>query len=349
MYAILKRILFCFDAEKIHHFSMNLFSALCKIRPARKLIQQLYGFNSAHLSKTVAGITFSNPLGLAAGFDKNALYLHVFQTLGFGFMEIGTVTPLPQEGNEKPRLFRLVKDKAIINRMGFNNHGVETVAARVSNYRKLFPLSKKYPMVIGGNIGKNKNTPNEDAWADYDKCFDVLHPHVDYFVVNVSSPNTPGLRELQEVESLRKILMHLQELNFQKPITRPIFLKISPDISEKWLEDIIQLAIQIRLDGLVVANTTLSRNQLKTRSKKIADIGYGGLSGRPLTNISQELTEKVSSISEGKLAIISSGGIFTSEDANQRISVGADLIQIWTGFIFEGPRIIRKILKKLNY
>lgn len=348
MYSLFKKFLFLFDAEKVHHFSMNMMVMLCKYKPTQRLMQMIFAFRGNQYQKEVAGLTFNNPLGMAAGFDKNAKYLNVFQTLGFGFLEIGTVTPLPQMGNQKPRLFRLIKDKAIINRMGFNNDGAEKIANRLIEYRKKYPVSQKYPMLIGGNIGKNKSTPNEDAWRDYEKCFERLHETVDYFVVNVSSPNTPGLRDLQETESLRKILIHLQQLNTQKPIKRPIFLKISPDLEHSLLEDIIQLAINIQLDGLVVANTTLSRENLKTSAEKLQTYEPGGLSGLPLQNITGMLTRFVCERTNGKLAIISSGGIFTHSDAQQRLDDGADLVQIWTGFIFEGPKIIKNILTNLK-
>jgi dihydroorotate dehydrogenase len=324
---------------------MNLLVLFCKIPFIKKIISNKFSPRNIKLSKNILGLTFSNPIGLAAGFDKNASYLDVLQTLGFGFIEIGTVTPLPQIGNDKPRLFRLPKDKAIINRMGFNNDGVKVVAQRITHYRKTHPLSEKYPMIIGGNIGKNKITPNEDAWKDYEICFIELHDVVDYFVVNVSSPNTPGLRDLQQKDFLRKILTHLQNINSQKNISRPLLLKISPDLNKNDLDEIIALALEIKLDGLVVANTTINRKNLKTDLQVIKSCGAGGLSGQPLFESANKITEYTHKKIGGKIIIIGSGGIFTSKDAKQRMDNGADLIQVWTGFIYEGPGIIRKITK----
>ena len=347
MYQILRNFLFLFDAEKVHYFSMNLLVFFCKIPFIKKIIHNKYSPHNIQLSKNILGLTFNNPIGLAAGFDKNASYLEVLQTLGFGSIEIGTVTPLPQSGNDKPRLFRLPKDKAIINRMGFNNEGVKVVAKRIADYRRTHSLSEKYPMIIGGNIGKNKTTPNEDAWKDYEICFNELHDVVDYFVVNVSSPNTPGLRDLQQKDFLRKILTHLQDINSQKNISRPLLLKISPDLNQNDLDEIINLALEIKLDGLVVANTTISRNDLKTDTQIVESMGAGGLSGKPLFHMVNNITNHIYKKTEGKMIIIGSGGIFTPEDAKQRIENGADLIQVWTGFIYEGPGIIRKIAKGL--
>jgi dihydroorotate dehydrogenase len=293
----------------------------------------------------MVNLSFKNPVGLGAGFDKNAKYLRELETLGFGFVEIGTVTPLPQAGNEKPRLFRLPKDKALINRMGFNNDGVKTIALRLQKSRNQNPNSK---MIVGGNIGKNKITPNEEAWKDYETCFKELHPYVDYFVVNVSSPNTPGLRELQEKESLRKILMHLQMINNGKAHAKPILLKIAPDLTQEQLDDVIELAIEIKLDGLVATNTTISRSGLTTHNSRLTTIGSGGLSGLPLKQRSTEIVKYISEKTKGQIPIIASGGVFTEEDANEKLSAGASLVQIWTGFIYEGPAIVKKICKTLK-
>ncbi len=294
---------------------------------------------------SMVNLSFKNPVGLGAGFDKNAKYLRELETLGFGFVEIGTVTPLPQAGNEKPRLFRLPKDKALINRMGFNNDGVKTIALRLQKSRNQNPNSK---MIVGGNIGKNKITPNEEAWKDYETCFKELHPYVDYFVVNVSSPNTPGLRELQEKESLRKILMHLQMINNGKAHAKPILLKIAPDLTQEQLDDVIELAIEIKLDGLVATNTTISRSGLTTHNSRLTTIGSGGLSGLPLKQRSTEIVKYISEKTKGQIPIIASGGVFTEEDANEKLSAGASLVQIWTGFIYEGPAIVKKICKTLK-
>lgn len=291
------------------------------------------------------GLQFRNPVGLAAGFDKNARYLLSLQALGFGSVEIGTVTPLPQAGNDKPRLFRLPKDKALINRMGFNNDGVEAIVERLKEWRKKNTAESGF--IIGGNIGKNKMTPNEDAWKDYEKCFLALVPYVDYFVVNVSSPNTPGLRELQEKESLRKILTHLQDLNKLQPTQRPVLLKIAPDLTPEQVDDVIDLAKEINLDGLVVANTTISRENLSSPSKaEVEKIGAGGLSGAPLRQRSTELLQYISAKAGGSFPIIGSGGIFTAADAQEKTRAGAKLVQVWTGFIYVGPGIVKGIVSK---
>jgi dihydroorotate dehydrogenase len=294
------------------------------------------------------GSELTNPVGLGAGFDKNAKYLRELECLGFGFVEIGTVTPLPQEGNPRPRLFRLPKDKALINRMGFNNEGVKAVAARLSEWKLGRANSQKPRMVIGGNIGKNKLTPNDEAWKDYDICFRELFPYVNYFVVNVSSPNTPGLRELQEKGSLRKILTHLQQVNSANLIQKPVLLKIAPDLTTEQLNDVIELAIEIKLDGLVVSNTTISRDHLKTSLQKIEKIGSGGLSGKPLQKRSTEVLQYIAAQTRGNIPIIASGGIFTGEDAKEKMDNGAILVQVWTGFIYEGPSIVKRICKSLH-
>lgn len=337
MYQLLRKILFWFDAEEVHHFSMNMLVFFCKFSFIKKILKKRLKPTGDHLSRKIFGLTFSNPVGLAAGFDKNAKYLNELETLGFGFVEIGTVTPLPQDGNPKPRLFRLPKDKALINRMGFNNDGVKVVAGRLREFK-----NQTSSIIIGGNIGKNKITPNENAWRDYEICFNELHDVVDYFVVNVSSPNTPGLRDLQQKDSLKKILLPLQEINKSKNIQRPLLLKISPDLSQNELDDIIDLAIEINLDGLVAANTTISRKNLITPEKEIEKIGSGGLSGRPLNVESNRITAYINS--RTSIPVISSGGIFTSTDANEKFEYGASLVQVWTGFIYEGPGIVKKIL-----
>jgi dihydroorotate dehydrogenase len=315
---------------------------------------------------SMAGLKFKNPVGLGAGFDKNAKWLRELECLGFGFVEIGTVTPLPQAGNDKPRLFRLPKDKALINRMGFNNDGVKAIAKRLKEWKEQFEVGRlrlevnglqtsniQYPtsnMIIGGNIGKNKSTPNEEAWKDYEICFKELHPYVDYFVVNVSSPNTPGLRELQEKESLKKILTNLQAVN-QQPATRnqkPILLKISPDLTPEQLDDVIDLAMEIKLDGLVATNTTVSRSGLRTPDSRLPTIGAGGLSGLPLKQRSTEVVKYICERTKGKIPVMASGGIFTGEDAREKMEAGASLVQVWTGFIYEGPGIVKKICNSLN-
>ncbi|MGH2648025.1 MAG: quinone-dependent dihydroorotate dehydrogenase [Ginsengibacter sp.] len=348
MYKLLRNILFWFDAEKVHYFSMNFLRLCCKFSFVRNFLQKKFTVNSRALERNYFGLIFKNPIGLAAGFDKNAKYLSELMTLGFGFVEIGTVTPLPQEGNPKPRLFRLPKDKAIINRMGFNNDGAVVVAERLYKFinSKLF-LKEKKKIIIGGNIGKNKNTSNEDAWRDYEGCFNLLHNVVDYFVINVSSPNTPGLRDLQQKDSLKKILLHLQNLNKTKKITKPLLLKISPDLSSNELEDIIDLAMEIKLDGLVAANTTIKRSNLNSSKNKIDKAGTGGLSGKPLLAESTNITYLVFKKTKGKIPVISSGGIFSPSDAHEEFKSGAALAQVWTGFIYEGPSIAKKICNSL--
>ena len=289
-------------------------------------------------------IQFKNKVGLAAGFDKNASYLNALEALGFGFVEIGTVTPLPQAGNPTPRLFRLPKDKALINRMGFNNDGAVAIAARLQQWQKTNPNSS---LIIGGNIGKNKITDNETAWKDYEICFTTLHPFVHYFVVNVSSPNTPGLRALQDKPALHKILTNLQQLNNRTNNPKPILLKIAPDLTNEQLDDVIDLALEIQLHGLVAANTTISRNHLLTPPATINTIGAGGLSGLPVQKRSTEMVHYIHQKTKGKLPIIASGGIFTAVDAEQKIHAGAALVQVWTGFVYQGPTIVKKICKGL--
>jgi len=358
MYRLLRSFLFCFPPEAVHYFSMNCLKLLCKFG-FRKVLLALYRPNPACPRTIILGGTqlhFSNPVGLGAGFDKNASYLAELECLGFGFVEIGTVTPLPQAGNDKPRLFRLPKDKALINRMGFNNDGAIVIAERLRQWSMVnsesvpphSPLATTHSrLIIGGNIGKNKITPNEDAWKDYEICFRALHPYVDYFVVNVSSPNTPGLRELQEKESLRKILTHLQTINKAQSQSKPLLLKIAPDLSPEQLDDVIDLALEIQLDGLVATNTTISRTGLRTPDSRLMSIGAGGLSGLPLRQRSTELVKYIYQKTAGKVPVIASGGIFTGDDAREKLEAGASLVQVWTGFVYEGPGIVRRICKKL--
>ena len=342
MYKIIRSFLFCFSPERVHYFSMNSLKLLCNIG-FRRMISNLYRpKNNAGCS--MFNIQFSNPVGLGAGFDKNAKYLAELECLGFGFVEIGTVTPLSQAGNDKPRLFRLPKDKALINRMGFNNDGVKEIAKRLKKWKE---KNKNSKLVIGGNIGKNKITPNEDAWKDYEICFKELHPYVDYFVVNVSSPNTPGLRELQEKESLRKILTHLQAINTSQPAPKPLLLKIAPDLTQEQIDDVIDLALEIKLDGLVATNTTISRSGLQTSASRVQAIGAGGLSGLPVKQRSTEVVKYICQKTGGKIPVIASGGIFTGDDAKEKLDAGASLVQVWTGFIYEGPGIVKRICKSL--
>ena len=361
MYQLLRSILFCFPPEWVHYFSMNCLKFLCSIG-FKKFITTIYkpqGNIQCSLALSGINIHFSNPVGLGAGFDKNAKYLRELECLGFGFVEIGTVTPQAQAGNDNPRLFRLPKDKALINRMGFNNEGVKVIAERLRSWQSAVGSrhseAKRLKtadcrLIIGGNIGKNKVTPNEDAWKDYEICFRELHPYVDYFVVNVSSPNTPGLRELQEKESLRKILTHLQTINStlrQTQGDRPIFLKIAPDLTQEQIDDVIDLALEIKLDGLVATNTTINRSGLTTQNSQLITIGAGGLSGLPLKHRSTEILKYICERTKGKVPVIASGGIFTGEDAKEKLEAGASLVQVWTGFIYEGPGIVKRICKSL--
>jgi dihydroorotate dehydrogenase len=353
MYKILRSILFLFPAEQAHYFSMGCLKVLCFLKPIRKLLSFCFTSHHSSFITHFINLEFKNPIGLGAGFDKNAVYLKELETLGFGFVEIGTVTPLPQPGNPKPRLFRLPKDKGLINRMGFNNDGVKVVAERLRKWRDR-QLNKHHSftthhsrLIIGGNIGKNKLTPNEDAWKDYAICFNELHPYVDYFVVNVSSPNTPGLRELQEKESLRKILFHLQMINNGKAHSKPILLKIAPDLTEEQIDDVIDLALEIKLDGIVATNTTISRHGLVWETG-IGNQEAGGLSGKPLQKRSTEIIKYISKKTNNEIPIIASGGIFTAADAKEKFAAGALLVQVWTGFIYEGPAIVKKICRRLN-
>src|SRR5687767_9827692 len=337
MYKLLFRpLLFLLPAETAHSVTMGIFNVLVQIPGLKWLIKNSYA-GSKNQNINVAGLNFKNRVGLAAGFDKNAKYIDGLACLGFGFIEIGTVTPLPQNGNPKPRLFRLKKDKALINRMGFNNDGAKAVAERL---RK-----KKRDIIIGVNIGKNKDTPNENAVDDYEKCFRELYDAADYFVVNVSSPNTPGLRELQEKDSLQKILFRLQGIN---PERKPVFLKISPDLTLAQLDDIVEVVLQTKIAGVIASNTTIARENLRTTDSELQTIGNGGLSGKPLAKASTEMIRYLSLKSQGKFSIIGCGGIFSASDAIEKINAGADLVQVYTGFIYEGPLLVKKICKKLS-
>ena len=345
---ILKPVFFLFAPETIHRIVCILLIFFFKIPGLSRVVRTYYSIPSPSLKRTVFGIEFPNPVGVAAGFDKNAILAGEWSCFGFGFVEIGTVTPLAQTGNQKPRNFRLVKDEAIINRMGFNNEGAASIAAR---------LKKKKPnVIIGGNIGKNKITPNENAMEDYEKCFRELYDVVDYFVVNVSSPNTPGLRELQEKDPLKKIVMRLQEINSELSLPtrnilvakrKPLLLKISPDLSNEQLDDIIGIVLETKLDGVVATNTTISRENLRTDDSILQQIGQGGLSGKPLKKRSTEVINYLHKKSQGKFAIIGVGGIHSPEDALEKIRAGASLLQIYTGFVYEGPRLVKKINQAL--
>lgn len=345
MYQLLRNALFCFPPENVHHFSMNALKLCCKNNSIKKLLTQSFQIKHSALEKNIFGLKFKNPVGLGAGFDKNAVYLNELETLGFGFVEIGTVTPLAQQGNDKPRLFRLPKDKALINRMGFNNDGVYEIKKRLYQWKN---NNSSSALIIGGNIGKNKITPNENAWKDYEICFNELFDCVDYFVVNVSSPNTPGLRELQEKDALKKIIAHVQNINHGKTVPKPLLLKIAPDLTQEQLDDIIALSFETKLDGLVAANTTISRQGLQTKASVIETIGAGGLSGMPLQKRSTEIVNYLVKQTQFKIPIIASGGIFTDIDVLEKLNAGASLVQVWTGFIYQGPSIVKNICKTLN-
>lgn len=347
-YPLLRDILFCFPPEDVHYFSMDMLKNASKIGPVKSGLENSFGFKPDVLEKEVFGLHFRNPVGLGAGFDKNALYLPELELLGFGFVEIGTVTPKPQAGNDKPRLFRLPADKALINRMGFNNDGVAVIKQRLTN-RKLHPghSAPNAKLIIGGNIGKNKVTPNEDAWQDYTTCFSELFDCADYFVVNVSSPNTPGLRELQEKDSLKKIFSELQHINHGKAAPKPILLKIAPDLTKEQLDDIVALSLELKLSGLVATNTTINREKLQTPNTKLQTIGAGGLSGKPVRERATEVVRYLATQTNHSIPIIASGGIFTGPDAAEKLNAGASLLQVWTGFIYEGPAIVKNICKYL--
>ena len=335
MYKLLIRpILFCFDPEQVHHFTFSLIRFLNKIPGFGNLFQSIYEVKNPKLEREVFGLKFKNPVGLAAGFDKDAKLYQELSNFGFGFIEIGTLTPKPQEGNPKKRLFRLKEDSAIINRMGFNNGGVDEAVER---------LKKNNGVLIGGNIGKNKNTPNEEATLDYEICFEALFPHVDYFVVNVSSPNTPNLRALQDKEPLTHLLQTLQNLNLQKPKQKPILLKIAPDLTNEQLLDIIDIINETKIAGVIATNTTLSREGLQSENKA----EMGGLSGKPLTNRSTEVIRFLSEKSNKSFPIIGVGGIHSADDAIEKLNAGASLVQLYTGFIYEGPSLIKKINEQI--
>lgn len=335
---LIKPFFFSFTAEKAHHLAMHLLRLFLYI-PGVKAWFRLKR-NHAALPVTSMGIDFPNPVGLAAGFDKDASYLDQLYYLGFGYVEVGTVTPRPQPGNDRPRLFRLPEDHALINRMGFNNSGVDAMVAQLRKYRG--------PLIIGGNIGKNKDTPNEEAVNDYLICFEKLYPYVHYFVVNVSSPNTPGLRELQGREPLSRILSRLQAANEAQPKQKPILLKIAPDLSDEQLEDVVRIVQDCRLAGIIATNTTISREGLNTSEDTVRALGAGGLSGAPVKQRAQEVASRIVHQAAGKLTVIGVGGIETGADALERLQIGCDLIQIYTGFIYQGPLIVFQIIKALQ-
>lgn len=336
---ILRPIFFLFDPEKIHHVVFSLIKFTQAIPGIGFITKRIFYVDDAKLKRNVFGIEFPNPVGLAAGFDKNALLYKELSNFGFGFIEIGTITPLGQEGNPKPRMFRLPADSGLINRMGFNNEGLGSAIERLK--------SKPKHLIVGGNIGKNKVTPNKEAVSDYEKCFEGLFPYVDYFVVNVSSPNTPNLRALQEKEPLKALLNHLQNLNKAKAKLKPILLKIAPDLTNEQLDDIVEIVKETGIAGVIANNTTISRDHLKTPSSVLESIGAGGLSGKPLTKRATEVIKYLSEKSNKSFPIIGVGGIHSAQDAIDKLEAGASLVQLYTGFIYEGPGLVRAINERL--
>lgn len=336
MYTFIRFFLFLVDPEKIHGFTFGFIRLVHKIPGVRWMLSRMYRVEDPRLQRTVFGVDFPNPVGLAAGFDKNAVLYDEFHSFGFGAVEIGTVTPLPQPGNDKPRLFRLPQDKALINRMGFNNYGADVAATHLR-------FRKPGRPIIGGNIGKNKVTPNEEAGSDYLKCLRSLHDVVDYFTVNVSSPNTPGLRALQDKEPLMKILSDLKTENARYTNPKPILLKIAPDLTDEQLDDIIEIVRETRIDGVIATNTTISREGLVSPHRNES----GGLSGAPVTRRATEVIRYLKTKSGNAFPVIGVGGIMTVQDALDKLDAGADLIQLYTGFIYSGPRLVKQINKAI--
>ncbi|MFY7890951.1 MAG: quinone-dependent dihydroorotate dehydrogenase [Spirosomataceae bacterium] len=338
MYKLLiKPLLFQLTAEKAHYTTFSVVRFLFKIPFVPAIFKAIYGYEHPSLARTVFGLTFKNPVGLAAGFDKNAVLVDELAAMGFGFVEIGTLTPKAQPGNDKPRLFRLKEDEAIINRMGFNNDGVKDAVERLKK--------RNSKVLIGGNIGKNKVTPNENAVDDYMICFNELFDVVDYFVVNVSSPNTPNLRALQEKEPLKQLLQTLQDANMARPAQKPILLKIAPDLTDSQLDDIIEIVQETKIAGVIATNTTISREGLLSDPSLVAEMG--GLSGKPVRERSTEVIRYLSTKSNQSFPIIGVGGIHSPADAIEKLKAGASLIQLYTGFIYEGPSLVSDINKAL--
>ncbi|MFT5600477.1 MAG: dihydroorotate dehydrogenase [Flavobacteriales bacterium] len=340
MYKILIRpFFFLFDPESIHHFTFKLIKVLNAIPGIGALNRKIFTVNDPKLERELFGLKFKNPVGIAAGFDKNAVLYNQLENYGFGFLEIGTATPKPQIGNPKKRLFRLKKDQALINRMGFNNLGADAIANNLKN--------KKTKLIIGGNIGKNTATSNDDALADYVYNFETLHDYVDYFVVNVSCPNVKNLTKLQDTDFLTELLSELKSINAAKATPRPILLKIAPDLNEPQLDEIIELVANTKIDGIIASNTTTSRENLITSKEEVEAIGNGGLSGLPLRERSTEVIRYLATKSKKAFPIIGVGGIHSEQDALDKIEAGADLVQIYTGFIYEGPKLVKQINKAI--
>jgi dihydroorotate dehydrogenase len=337
MYSRLKPILFLFSPERAHHLTMRLFRLALHFPFGKLLFQQWFQIKDERLQQRVMGLSFSNPVGLAAGFDKDGKYYQDMSHLGFGFIEIGTVTPKGQEGNPTPRLFRLPKDEALINRMGFNNDGADTLATRLAQQ------GKPSNCILGINIGKNKLTPNESAVEDYVYCFEKLFPYADYFAVNVSSPNTPNLRALQDKAPLTALLSTLQQINQKKDKPKPILLKIAPDVSSEQLLDIVDIVKTTAITGVIATNTTIERGGLKSEKEMVETIGAGGLSGKPVKEKSTEVIRFLRRHLDKNIVIIGVGGIQTGQDAKEKLDAGADLVQVYSGLVYEGPTMIKKI------
>ena len=339
MYKIIRSILFQFDPEKVHYFTARLIKMALMIPGMKSIWKRMYSVNDKRLERKLFGLTFSNPVGLAAGFDKNASMYNDLSHFGFGFIEIGTVTPKEQPGNAKPRLFRLTDDNAIINRMGFNNNGVDEAVENLKN--------RKTDIIIGGNIGKNTASLDEEYIDDYKTNFTKLHSYVDYFVVNVSSPNVGSMDKLQDKGFQIELLEELKKINSQQKTEKPILLKIAPDLNTVQLDEVIEIIQTTGIDGVIASNTSTNRSKLKSTQTKLDNIGAGGLSGRPIKDRSTKVIRYLSEKSNKAFPIIGVGGIHSAEDALEKINAGADLVQIYTGFIYEGPRLIKKINKAI--
>lgn len=343
---VIKPIFFKMEPERAHHFALSLFNTALHIPGYGAMHDALYGNRRASGETVLFGLTFKNPVGLAAGFDKNAEYIHLMARLGFGHIEVGTVTPVAQDGNPQPRLFRLPEDKGLINRMGFNNKGADVMVQNLRSKRTQ-RIREKYKVIIGGNIGKNKVTPNEEAWKDYVICFEKLFEYVDYFVINVSSPNTPGLRELQEKEPLKKIITKIQDINQKKVSPKPLLLKIAPDLFTEELHSIVEIVHETKLDGIIATNTTIDRNNLATEKPRLDAIGAGGLSGKPLEKKSNDVLWFLRRELGKDFPLIGVGGIMTAADVREKMNRGAGLVQLYTGMIYEGQGIVKNILRQL--
>ncbi|MBA6154939.1 quinone-dependent dihydroorotate dehydrogenase [Tenacibaculum sp. S7007] len=336
---IIRPIFFLFDPEKIHHFTFSLVKFLSKIPFVPSIFRGMYQVNDKKLERNLLGLTFKNPVGLAAGFDKNAVLYNELANFGFGFVEIGTVTPKGQVGNPKKRLFRLKDDKGIINRMGFNNEGLNTAIEQLKK--------NKGKIIIGGNIGKNTNTAPENYTEDYVECFKGLHPYVDYFVLNVSCPNVGSHAKLDDVEYLKELITEVQQLNNKESKQKPILLKIAPDLNNQQLDEIIDLVAETKIDGVIASNTSVNREGLKASEERLKEIGNGGLSGQPVKDRSTRVIKYLADNSNKAFPIIGVGGIHSEKDALDKLNAGADLVQIYTGFIYEGPSLIKRINKAI--